>query len=253
MISATNSLSVIHERVKNAISLRKKENIPEKIFNLQTIEQVPSIIAVSKLVSAQTIRDFYAAGQRDFGESYIQEALNKFHELGDCKSDIVWHFIGPIQSNKLKKIAQHFDWIHSVDSYKTAEQLSNHRQKLISKPLPINICLQVNISQENSKRGVHPDDALSVATQIATLPFIKLRGLMTIPRATNKFSDQFQDYKKLASIFNQMLTAGLKMDTISAGMSNDFEAAIAAGSTTIRVGSILFGDRKQNLKFTKHS
>lgn len=243
MILPSSSLLNLHERIKNATSLRNKDNIPEQVWNLHQTNQLPAVIAVSKLVPAKIIRSFYLAGQRNFGESYLQEFLIKFHELKDCTNDIVWHFIGPIQSNKLKKIAQYFDWIHSVDSYKIAHKLSEFRQTFGNKKTPLNICLQININGESNKRGIKPENAIDQAKEISSLPRIRLRGLMTIPQATNNYDEQLQNYKNLATIFNEMTYAGIKMDTISAGMSNDFEAAIAAGSTMVRIGSLLFGQR----------
>lgn len=241
--SITVSLLNLRQHIKNAMTLQTTENMPSEVAALHIYKQLPNIIAVSKKIPAKIIKNFYLAGQKNFGESYLQEALNKFQELEDCKNDIIWHFIGPLQSNKLRKIVQHFTWIHSVDSYKIAQKISEYRQTLTERSNPINICLQINISGEPRKRGIHVDEAIKTATQIATLPAICLRGIMAIPQATKNYDEQMQAYKNLAIIFHNMVRHGLKLDTISAGMSNDYKAAIAAGSTTLRIGSMLFGNR----------
>lgn len=194
-----------------------------------------SLLAVSKKQSADKIREAYAAGQRAFGENYLQEALQKMQSLADLK--IEWHFIGPIQSNKTKKIAEHFHWVQSVDSLKIAQRLNDQRPDHLP---PLNICLEINISGEASKSGVAPHEAAALATACRELPRLKLRGLMTIPASGNAARQQFH---LMFELFQQLNLAGHALDTLSMGMSDDYEAAIAEGSTLVRIGTALFGER----------
>ena len=194
------------------------------------------LLAVSKTKPASDIALAYQAGQRHFGESYCQEALIKKRELGAFA--ITWHFIGPIQSNKTKAIASHFDWVHSVDSLNIAQRLSKQRPANLT---PLNICLQINMSNELSKSGISLDDLPQLCEQVAALPNIKLRGVMTIPAPEKDFEKQRQPYKALYQAISKL--DGFKLDTLSFGMSGDLIAAIAEGSTIVRVGSALFGTR----------
>lgn len=197
------------------------------------------LLAVSKTKSADDIRDVYACGQRDFGENYLQEALDKIQALQDL--DICWHFIGPIQSNKTQAIAQHFDWVHSVDRLKIAQRLSDQRPAELG---PLNICLQINISHETSKSGIDPREAADIAQQISRLPNLRLRGLMAIPAPTHDITQQrepFCQLRELLAKINQQ--NGTHLDTLSMGMSDDLEAAIAEGATWVRIGSAIFGPR----------
>jgi len=195
------------------------------------------LLAVSKTKSAKDIATAYRAGQRHFGESYCQEAQKKQQELGAF--DITWHFIGPIQSNKTKAIATHFAWVHSVDSLKIAKRLSEQRPSALP---PLNICLQVNISGEQSKSGIALDELPKLCGLVAMLPNIRLRGVMAIPMPEEDFELQRLPYKILyqavAKLDNSML------DTFSFGMSGDLNAAIAEGATIVRIGTALFGARK---------
>jgi len=195
------------------------------------------LLAVSKTKSAKDIAAAYRAGQRHFGESYCQEAQKKQQELGAF--DITWHFIGPIQSNKTKAIATHFAWVHSVDSLKIAKRLSEQRPSALP---PLNICLQVNISGEQSKSGIALDELPKLCGLVAMLPNIRLRGVMAIPMPEEDFELQRLPYKILyqavAKLDNSML------DTFSFGMSGDLNAAIAEGATIVRIGTALFGARK---------
>lgn len=193
-----------------------------------------ALLAVSKKQSVEKIRDAYAAGQRLFGENYLQEALQKMAELADC--DIEWHFIGPIQSNKTRKIAENFHWVQSVDSLKIAERLNNQRPEDMP---PLNICLEVNISGEASKSGIHPEKVAQLAQAIAALPHLQLRGLMTIPAPGNPTAD----FRRLHEIWASLKAQGYQMDILSMGMSADFEQAIAEGSNMIRIGTAIFGNR----------
>jgi pyridoxal phosphate enzyme (YggS family) len=196
------------------------------------------LLAVSKGQTIEKMTEAFEAGQLCFGENYLQEALEKMAGLSD--KAIEWHFIGPIQSNKTRKIAEHFSWVHSVDSLKIAKRLNDQRPSHLP---PLNICIEVNVSEESTKSGVLPDDVISLAHDCLALPQLKLRGLMAIPAILENFADQRREYHKLFSIWTMLYESGIPLDTLSMGMSNDFEAAIAEGSTIIRVGRGLFGDR----------
>lgn len=184
------------------------------------------------------MRDVYAARQRDFGESYVQEALDKMQSLRDLP--ICWHFIGPVQSNKTRSIAEAFDWVHSVDRLKIAERLSAQRPR---EREPLNICVQVNVSGEASKSGVPPGEAATLAKAVAALPGLKLRGLMTIPEPSDDAELTHRRFETLARLRDDLDREGLELDTLSMGMSDDFEPAIAAGSTMVRIGTAIFGAR----------
>ena len=193
------------------------------------------LLAVSKTKPAAAIREAFACGQRDFGENYLQEALGKQAELGDL--DLIWHFIGPIQSNKTKALAEHFDWVHSVDRLKIAQRLSEQRPAHLP---PLNICLQVNVSGEASKSGCTPEELLGLARVVTQLPHLKLRGLMTIPEPTDDPAAQRPPLARLRQLRDEL---GLGLDCLSMGMSQDLEAAVAEGATWVRIGSALFGAR----------
>jgi pyridoxal phosphate enzyme (YggS family) len=196
------------------------------------------LLAVSKTKPAKDIAAAYQAGQRHFGESYCQEALKKQQELGAY--DITWHFIGPIQSNKTKALATHFDWIHSVDKLKIAQRLSEQRPSALA---PLNICLQVNISGETSKSGITLEELPYLCKQVAGLPNLKLRGVMGIPSPQEDFEQQRQPYKVLHQAVVKLDNPTL--DTFSFGMTGDLTAAIAEGSTIVRIGTALFGAREK--------
>ncbi|KEY86082.1 YggS family pyridoxal phosphate-dependent enzyme [Pseudomonas sp. P1B16] len=193
------------------------------------------LLAVSKTKPASAIREIHAAGVRDVGENYLQEALTKQQALGDLP--LIWHFIGPIQSNKTKAIAEHFDWVHSVDRLKIAQRLSEQRPAALG---PLNICLQVNVSGEDSKSGCAPADLPALAKAVASLPNLRLRGLMAIPEPSDERAVQEAAFATLREL-QQGLDLGL--DTLSMGMSHDLEAAIAQGATWVRIGTALFGAR----------
>ena len=204
-----------------------------------------SLVAVSKTKSAAQIRDAFVAGQRDFGENYVQEAVAKIEALDDLQSrGIVWHFIGPLQSNKLKLAATHFDWVHGIDRLKIAATLSRHRSDLNAKPNPLNVCVQVNVSGEASKGGVAPDEALALAAEVSLLPGLKLRGLMTIIENTGEQTAQRAQFHKMRTLFDGMRSNAMAVDTLSMGMSQDFTIAIAEGATMVRIGSAIFGARE---------
>ncbi len=193
------------------------------------------LLAVSKTQPAEAIREAFGAGVKDFGENYLQEALDKQTALADLP--LHWHFIGPIQSNKTKAIAEHFDWVHSVDRLKIAQRLSEQRPEALG---PLNICLQVNVSGEASKSGCAPEAVAGLAEAIAQLPRLHLRGLMTIPAPTEDPVEQRQAFARLRQLKEAL---GLDLDTLSMGMSQDLEAAIAEGATWVRIGTALFGAR----------
>lgn len=193
------------------------------------------LLAVSKTQSADTIRQACDAGVHDFGENYLQEALEKQADLADLP--LTWHFIGPIQSNKTKSIAEHFDWVHSVDRLKIAQRLSDQRPESLP---PMNICLQVNVSGEASKSGCEPQDVPQLAQAIAALPRLRLRGLMAIPEPTDDPTEQRAAFARLRHLQAELQ---MDLDTLSMGMSQDLEAAIAEGATWVRIGTALFGAR----------
>lgn len=193
------------------------------------------LLAVSKTKPAAAIREAHAAGLCDFGENYLQEALEKQAELSDLP--LVWHFIGPIQSNKTRPIAEHFAWVHSVDRLKIAQRLSEQRPAELG---PLNICLQVNVSLEPSKSGCLPEELPALAQAVAQLPNIRLRGLMAIPEPTEDVARQHAAFAQLRQLRDGL---NLGLDTLSMGMSDDLEAAIGEGATWVRIGSALFGAR----------
>lgn len=198
-------------------------------------ENSVQLLAVSKTKPAQALREAYAAGLRDFGENYLQEALGKQLELADLP--LIWHFIGPIQSNKTRSIAEHFAWVHSVDRLKIAQRLSEQRPADLP---PLNICIQVNVSGEASKSGCTPQDLPALAQAISALPRLKLRGLMAIPEPTDNRAEQDAAF---AAVQKLQASLDLPLDTLSMGMSHDLESAIAQGATWVRIGTALFGAR----------
>jgi len=196
------------------------------------------LLAVSKTKPAQALHEAYAAGLRDFGENYLQEALGKQLELADLP--LIWHFIGPIQSNKTRAIAEHFDWVHTVEREKIAQRLSEQRPAELA---PLQICLQVNISGEASKSGVTPQELSALAHKVAALPNLTLRGLMAIPEPVEDYAQQRAAFAALRALYDQLRAEGLALDTLSMGMSADLRAAIVEGATIVRVGSAIFGAR----------
>ena len=198
------------------------------------------LLAVSKTHPSQSLRQMYQAGQRSFGENYLQEALTKIDELQDL--EIEWHFIGHVQRNKTKHLAEKFDWVHGVDRLIIAERLSSQR---MDSRKPLNICIQVNIDGQDSKDGCQPDEVAELVKQISQLPNIRLRGLMVIPAPENSVA--FADAKTLFEQVKSLHARPQDWDTLSMGMSGDLDAAIAAGSTMVRVGTALFGARDYSL------
>lgn len=223
MSTIAENISTLAERIHNAAQAAQRD--PASI----------GLLAVSKTKPASDLREAYAAGLRDFGENYLQEALGKQTELSDLP--LIWHFIGPIQSNKTRAIAEHFDWVHSVDRLKIAQRLSEQRPAELP---PLNICIQVNVSGEASKSGCTPEDLPALAQAISDLPNIRLRGLMAIPEPTEDSDEQNAAFAAVRSLQDQL---NLPLDTLSMGMSHDLEAAIAQGATWVRIGTALFGAR----------
>ncbi len=199
--------------------------------------EAPTLVAVSKTRSVAEIRAALAHGQRDFGENYVQEGVEKVIALAG--SGAIWHFIGPLQSNKAKLVAEHFDWVHGLDRLKIADALSRHRQP----GKPLNVCIQVNVSGESSKGGVTPEAALGLAESVAALPNLRLRGVMTIIENISDVAVQRDQFGRLRAVLLAILQAGIAVDTCSMGMSQDFITAIEEGSTMVRIGSAIFGAR----------
>jgi pyridoxal phosphate enzyme (YggS family) len=199
-----------------------------------------TLLAVSKTFDSEMVREACAAGQRAFGENYIQEAVEKIALLRDLP--LQWHCIGPIQSNKTRLVAAHFDWAHTVDRLKTAQRLSQQRPGGMA---PLQVCIQVNIDGGPTKAGVAPPDVRALARQVAQLPGLALRGLMTIPEPAADFAAQQAVHLRARALFDELREAGLALDTLSMGMTGDLEAAIAAGSTMVRVGTAIFGARPE--------
>ncbi len=201
-----------------------------------------TLLAVSKTFGPEAVIEAADAGQREFGENYVQEALEKIAAVKARRPDLdlIWHFIGPLQSNKTRPVAEQVDWVHSVDRLKIAQRLSEQRPLHLP---PLNICVQVNVSGEASKSGVPPDALLVLAAQVAVLPRLRLRGLMAIPEPVEDPALQRQPFAKLCQLQQRLREAGIHTDTLSMGMSADMSAAIAEGATIVRIGTAIFGKR----------
>ena len=208
----------------------------------QSVDRRPNevtLLVASKTHPAEKVREAWLAGQTIFGENYLQEALAKMPALADLP--IEWHFIGPIQSNKTKRIAENFSWVHSVDRVKIADRLSKDRSDSLP---PLQICLQVNVSGEASKSGVAPDELIQLAAHVVRLPRLKLRGLMAVPELTTATALQRSQFHILWELFDRLKRDGYELDTLSMGMSEDMDIAIAEGATMLRVGTAIFGPRR---------
>ena len=197
-----------------------------------------ALLAVSKTFGADAVAQAHAAGQTAFGENYIQEAVQKIQGLRHLPLE--WHCIGPIQSNKTRLVAEHFDWVHTIDRLKTAQRLSDQRPDHLP---PLQVCIQINVDGGPSKSGVPPQEALALAQAVAALPGLQLRGVMCIPEPAPDFVAACTVFTRASAVFNEIQKAGVPLDTLSMGMSGDLEAAIASGSTMVRVGSAIFGGR----------
>jgi len=202
--------------------------------------QSVTLLVVTKTYGPEAVREAFAAGERRFGENYVQEGVDKIVALADLRESIEWHLIGPLQSNKTRVVAEQFDWVHSVDRLKIAQRLSEQRPAHLP---PLQVCLQVNISGEASKSGLMPDEVAAVAQAVATLPRLVLRGLMAIPEPASDLAAQRVPHRQLRELMNSLQADGLALDTLSIGMSADLEAAIAEGATLVRIGSAIFGER----------
>lgn len=218
-----------------------RERLQKALENANRPLDSATLLAVSKTKPASLIRQAWQLGQREFGENYLQEALEKQAELADL-DDIVWHFIGPLQSNKTRSVAENFAWMHSVERVKIAKRLSEQRPEHLA---PLNICLQVNISREASKSGVMPEEVVALAREVAALPRLQLRGLMAIPAPADSLSAQRAPFAELRQLLIELQTVlpEAPLDTLSMGMSDDLEAAIFEGATLVRLGTAIFGAR----------
>ena len=202
--------------------------------------QSVTLLVVSKTYGPEAVREAFEAGERRFGENYVQEGVDKIAALADLRSSDEWHLIGPLQSNKTRVVAAQFDWVHSVDRLKIAQRLSEQRPAHLP---PLQVCLQVNISGEASKSGLLPHEVAEAARAIAVLPRLQLRGLMAIPEPAGSFDEHRRPHRAQCELMRSLQTEGLALDTLSMGMSADLEAAIAEGATVVRIGSAIFGQR----------
>lgn len=229
MSDIAHNLADVHARIERAAHAAGRD--PQSV----------ALLAVSKTFPADDVRAAHTAGQRAFGENYVQEAIAKIEALADLRASIEWHFIGPLQSNKTRPVAEHFDWVHSVDRLKIAQRLAEQRPDALP---PLNVLLQVNVSGEASKSGVAPAEAAAVAHEIAALPKLRLRGLMSIPEPAETLEAQRAPHRMLRELFDSLRADGLALDTLSMGMSADLEAAVLEGATIVRIGTAIFGARQ---------
>jgi PLP dependent protein len=221
------SLQAVKDRIANAA--RSAGRQPDDI----------TLLVASKTHPAERVREAWLAGQTIFGENYLQEALEKRPALADLP--IEWHFIGPIQSNKTRRITENFAWVHSVDRVKIADRLAKDRPESLP---PLQICVQVNVSGEQSKSGVAPEEVADLAAHVVRLPRLKLRGLMAVPELTTATALQRSQFRMLRDLFDQLKREGYELDTLSMGMSEDMEVAIAEGATMVRIGTAILGPRR---------
>lgn len=226
-------MSIIAENLSRTLT-----RITEAESRYQRASGSVTLMAVSKTRTTEEVREAFDNGARDFGENYLQDAQAKITSLGELP--IRWHFIGPLQSNKTRAIAENFDWLHSLDRLKIAQRLSEQRSENLA---PLNVCIQVNISKEANKSGVDPEHLRELALAVDVLPRLKLRGLMAIPAADLDTEAQHQAFSELKKLFEQLKTELVDLDTLSMGMSADMGAAIAEGSTMVRIGTAIFGPR----------
>ena len=228
MTMIENNLRAVHERMALACRAAGRD------------VSAVTLLAVSKTFGVDAVLNAYAAGQTAFGENYIQEAVQKITALRHLP--LQWHCIGPIQSNKTRLVAEHFDWVHTVDRLKVAQRLSEQRPATLA---PLQVCIQVNVDGGASKSGVPPEEALALAQQVAVLPGLRLRGVMSIPESAPDFIAACALFNSVRAVFDALNAQGLALDTLSMGMSADMEAAIESGSTLVRVGSAIFGARSK--------
>ena len=228
MTTLDDSIQVVHQRLEAAR------------IRAERAQGSVRLLAVSKTRTDDEVRAAHAAGLRAFGENYVQEGLDKIAALADLRHDLEWHLIGPLQSNKTRVVAEGFDWVHSVDRLRTAERLSAQRPPDLP---PLQVCLQVNVDGGANKSGVAPDGLLPLAQAVAVLPNLTLRGLMCIPEPAEGFAAQLAVFQQARALFDALNAQGLQLDTLSMGMTEDLDAAIAGGSTMVRVGRAVFGAR----------
>lgn len=225
--------------------IKVTENL-RKIQDLLRVEAVAAgrlpdsvkLLAVSKRKPVEAILEAASAGQRDFGENFAQEGVDKIDGTG--RDDLIWHFIGHLQSNKTRLVAERYDWVHTIDRIKIARRLSQQRPHHAG---DLNVCIQVNIDDEQSKAGIRPEDVDAMASEIAALPKLKLRGLMCIPAVRSGMDAQRKPFAALRRLLESLQQQGLELDTLSMGMSADYPAAIREGATIVRIGTLLFGER----------
>lgn len=217
-----------------------RERIAQACLAAGRSVQSVTLVAVSKTVGDTAVREAHAAGQYRFGENYVQEGVEKILALQDLRDALEWHMIGPIQANKTRLIAEHFDWVHSVDRLRIAQRLSEQRG---TEREPLQVCLQVNVSGEASKSGVAPSDLPELARAVHGLPGLRLRGLMSIPEPSSEIDALRAAHRSLRELLGVLTADGLHLDTLSMGMTGDLEAAIAEGATMVRIGTAIFGAR----------
>ncbi|MCY7296125.1 YggS family pyridoxal phosphate-dependent enzyme [Alteromonas sp. a30] len=227
----------IANRLKSAL-----DSIQDFAQNAKRHPSEIRLLAVSKTKPNDAIKEAWKAGQRMFGENYVQEGIQKVQSLSEL-SDIEWHFIGPLQSNKTKQVAEHFDWVQSIEREKIAERLSQQRPEAKA---PLQVCIQVNISDEENKSGVAPNAVFALAETIHALPNLTLRGLMAIPANTESKAEQKQAFQAMHDLYKRLQATYPQVDTLSIGMSGDMQSAIECGSTMVRVGTAIFGPREAN-------
>lgn len=228
MATISSNIQQVHDRIATACAAAQRP--------VQSV----TLLNVSKTYGPEAVREAFAAGERRFGENYVQEGLDKIAALGDLRPLIEWHLIGPLQSNKTRAVAEHFDWVHAVDRLKIAQRLSEQRPEGLP---PLQLCLQVNISGEASKSGLAPAEVPALAEAVARLPRLRLRGLMSIPEPAEGPAAQRRPHRALRELMAGLQAAGLQLDTLSMGMTADLEAAVLEGATLVRVGSAIFGSR----------
>lgn len=228
MATIASNIQQVHQRIAKACTAAQRP--------VQSV----TLLTVSKTFDSAAVRQAVDAGETRFGENYVQEALDKIAELADLRPRIEWHLIGPLQSNKTRVVAESFDWVHSVDRLKIAQRLSEQRPASLP---PLNVCLQVNVDGEASKSGIAPDEVPALAAEVARLPRLRLRGLMSIPEPSDDPRRQHAQHRQVRDLLVRLQGQGLSLDTLSMGMSADLEAAIAEGATLVRIGTAIFGGR----------
>jgi pyridoxal phosphate enzyme (YggS family) len=228
MATIASNIQQVHQRIATACAAAQRP--------VQSV----TLLTVSKTFDAAAVRQAVEAGETRFGENYVQEALDKIAALAALRARVEWHLIGPLQSNKTRAVAEAFDWVHSLDRWKVAQRLSEQRPAHLP---PLQVCLQVNVDGETSKSGVAPEEIPALAAEVAKLPRLTLRGLMSIPEPTSDVSRQHAQHRQVRDLLADLQARGLAVDTLSMGMSADLEAAIAEGATVVRIGSAIFGAR----------